>query len=391
MIKEGIGRKIKELREIMGLTQEQVAQKVGVSKEYISMLENGLRVPSLEVLYNLAQLFHQDVSYFLSEKESTFSVLFRSKEINKYGKEELLKFKKFCDDYIFLEEITKKEIPLAPKYSFKNLSNFKSILNSAEQMAEEERNRLGIGKEPIKDIFSLMENQGCHVVVQPLDNRSKIDGVFVFEGDRAFVLINGSQNYERQVFTAAHEYCHYLKDRDYKFWIDTSKQLSERIDNDKNPLETFANIFAGNFLMPKSKIEELIEKDLGERLGPEDIIYLKRYFGVSYQAILYRLKDLNYLSKTELNEYLQISPGVLESFFYKDSEKERDREQSLIPERFLNLALEAYLSKKISLGRLAELLEVDIISLKNVLLEAKILRDNKTHKGEKAPVEEDSN
>ena len=376
MIKEGIGRKIKELREIMGLTQEQVAQRIGVSKEYISMLEGGLRVPSLEVLYNLAQLFHQDVGYFLSEKESTFSVLFRSEEINKYGKEELLKFKKFCDDYTFLEEITKKEIPLAPKYSFKNLSNFKSILNSAEQMAEEERNRLGIGKEPIKDIFSLMENQGCHVVVHPLDEKSKIDGVFVFEENRAFVLINGSQNYERQVFTAVHEYCHYLKDRDYNFWIDTSEQLSERIDNNRNPLELFANIFASNFLMPKFKIEELIEKDLGERLGPEDIIYLKRYFGVSYQAILYRLKDLNYLSKTELDEYLQMSPGVLESFFYKDSEKERDREQSFITERFLNLALEAYLSKKISLGRLAELLEVDIISLKDILSEAKLLRDD---------------
>ena len=41
---------------------------------------------------DVAELFHQDVSYFLSQKEPTFSMLFRSEEINEYGKEDLLKF-----------------------------------------------------------------------------------------------------------------------------------------------------------------------------------------------------------------------------------------------------------------------------------------------------------
>lgn len=384
MIKESIGKKIKELREIMGMTQDQVAKRLGVSKEYISMLENGHRIPNLEILYNLAELFHQDVSYILSQKEPTFSMLFRSEEINEYGKEELLKFKKLCDDYTFLEKINKKEIPLAPnlapKYPSANLTSFRSILIYAERMAEEERSRLGIGKEPIKDIFALMENQGCHVIILPINEKSKIDGAFIFEENKAFALINGSKHKERLFFTAAHEYCHYLKDRDYNFWIDTPEELYEENKDSSKPLEAFANLFAANFLMPKKKVKELIEEDLGERLGPEDIIYLKRYFGVSYQSILYRLKDLNYINRTKLNEYLEMSPSILESLFYEIPEDKKNKKKPPIPERFLSLALEAYLSNKISIGKLSELLQVDIISLRDTLSKAKFLRNKKAQK-----------
>lgn len=384
MIKELIGKRILESRKILGLTQTQVGQRIGVSKEYISMLENGQRIPNLEILYKLAKFFHQDINYFLSHKEPTFSILLRREELNKEGKTDLLKFKKFCDNYIFIEEITKKELRLAPnldsRYPLKKLRSFESKLTSAEKLAEEERSRLKIGNEPIKgSIFSLMEIQGCHVVILPINEKSNIDGAFIFDENKAFVLINGSQPKERQVFTAAHEYCHYLKDRNYKFWIDTPEVLSEENIDSRKPLETFANFFAAHFLMPKNKIKELIEEDLGERLGPEDIIYLKRYFGVSYQAILYHLKNLDYLSKARLNDFLKMKPSVLEEHFFQDSRKEKGKRQLYIPERFFSLALEAYLSNKISIGRLSELLYIDVISLKDILSKAKFLRSKKIH------------
>ncbi|MEW6455801.1 MAG: XRE family transcriptional regulator [Acidobacteriota bacterium] len=383
MIKEVIGKKIKELREITGFTQEQVAQRIDVSKEYVSMLEAGSRVPSLKVLSNLAKIFHLNIEYFLSEKEPTFSILLRSEDINKKGKEELLKFKKFYDDYIFLEEITNKKMPLAPVYS----------MQSPAQMAAEERRRLGLGKEPIKDIFGLMESQGCHVFKHSLSQEAKIDGAFVFTEDkRAFILINNSQTKGRQVFTAAHEYCHYLKDRDYKFWIDTPDQLSEKNGKDKKPLEIFANSFAANLLMPKDKIDEIIDKNGGKKIGPEDVIYLKRCFGVSYQAILYRLKNLNYITKRQLEEYLEISPIPLELLIFGNSQDvEEKEERQYIPERYLDLALEAYLLNRISIGRLAELLNIDVISLRDTLSTAKFLRNKEAHKGEKPLIEKDNN
>ena len=52
-----IGEKIKSLRESEALTQEEIAVKVGVSKEFISMVESGKRNPSLEVLSKIASVF----------------------------------------------------------------------------------------------------------------------------------------------------------------------------------------------------------------------------------------------------------------------------------------------------------------------------------------------
>ena len=45
-----IGKKFKQLRELSGMTQEDVAKRLGVTNEYVSMIESGKRTPSLEVL-----------------------------------------------------------------------------------------------------------------------------------------------------------------------------------------------------------------------------------------------------------------------------------------------------------------------------------------------------
>jgi transcriptional regulator with XRE-family HTH domain len=57
---------IKKLRTDRGLTQEQVAQKAGVTKNYITMLETGARkTPSLPVLKRLAKALGVPVTELL--------------------------------------------------------------------------------------------------------------------------------------------------------------------------------------------------------------------------------------------------------------------------------------------------------------------------------------
>jgi transcriptional regulator with XRE-family HTH domain len=54
---KGMGRMLRETREAKGLTQEQIAQKAGVTEAYISMLESGARKnPSLAMLKRLAKI-----------------------------------------------------------------------------------------------------------------------------------------------------------------------------------------------------------------------------------------------------------------------------------------------------------------------------------------------
>ena len=55
-----IGSKVQALRKTQKLTQEQLAEAVGVSWRTISNLERGLVMPSLQVICDIAQCF--DVS-----------------------------------------------------------------------------------------------------------------------------------------------------------------------------------------------------------------------------------------------------------------------------------------------------------------------------------------
>jgi putative transcriptional regulator len=49
--------KIKELRTQRGLTQEELAQRVGVRRETIVFLERGKYMPSLQLAHDVAQVF----------------------------------------------------------------------------------------------------------------------------------------------------------------------------------------------------------------------------------------------------------------------------------------------------------------------------------------------
>jgi len=48
------GLKVKELRKSIGITQNELAERVGVSKDYIGLIERGLRSPSLQIIERIA-------------------------------------------------------------------------------------------------------------------------------------------------------------------------------------------------------------------------------------------------------------------------------------------------------------------------------------------------
>ena len=52
------GEKLKLLRKRSGLSQEQLAQRLGVTKGMVSSYETSMRMPSYPVLLKIAQLFH---------------------------------------------------------------------------------------------------------------------------------------------------------------------------------------------------------------------------------------------------------------------------------------------------------------------------------------------
>ncbi len=60
MDKAVLGKRLKEARIEKGFTQEQIAEKASISVEYVSALERGLKLPSLSMFIELANIL--DVS-----------------------------------------------------------------------------------------------------------------------------------------------------------------------------------------------------------------------------------------------------------------------------------------------------------------------------------------
>lgn len=59
------GSKLKKLREQMGLTQELLAERLGVTKSSVSYYETQERSPSPDVLIRCARIFHVTTDYLL--------------------------------------------------------------------------------------------------------------------------------------------------------------------------------------------------------------------------------------------------------------------------------------------------------------------------------------
>ncbi|MDO4478783.1 MAG: helix-turn-helix transcriptional regulator [Lachnospiraceae bacterium] len=75
MVDFDFGRRLKELRLQAGLTQKQLASRIGVTTSVVSFYELRERTPSPEVLAKLSAIFHVSTDYLLGiEKDRTINV-----------------------------------------------------------------------------------------------------------------------------------------------------------------------------------------------------------------------------------------------------------------------------------------------------------------------------
>jgi transcriptional regulator with XRE-family HTH domain len=61
--------KFKHLRSHFGLTQQQLADKAGISRSVLSQIEIGNQKPTLDTIGNIARIYNIPYSYFFEENE----------------------------------------------------------------------------------------------------------------------------------------------------------------------------------------------------------------------------------------------------------------------------------------------------------------------------------
>lgn len=77
-----IGGKIKNLRKSRKITQQEFAEKIGISRSTLSCYEIGQRTPNLKTLQQISAIFGVGLDYFgISEKDEAFDLLARAKEV----------------------------------------------------------------------------------------------------------------------------------------------------------------------------------------------------------------------------------------------------------------------------------------------------------------------
>ena len=95
-----LGKRLREAREYLGLSQEIVASHLRVPRPAISSIESGKRNVTVPELKRFAQLYRRSFEYFVEESpteaDETVAALFRTtKDLNDVDREQVLRFAEF--------------------------------------------------------------------------------------------------------------------------------------------------------------------------------------------------------------------------------------------------------------------------------------------------------
>jgi Zn-dependent peptidase ImmA (M78 family) len=162
-------------------------------------------------------------------------------------------------------------------------------LEDAERAAEALRERWNLGLDPIASMVDVLEDHSIHVL--EIEAGEKFDGIsaVLHDTDRklrgAGAVTRRNVPGERQRLNLAHELGHLVL------------KVPEGIDEEKAAFR-----FAGAFLAPA----EIVRREVGVRrayIGPEELLLLKGRFGMSMQALLYRMRDLGIITESHYREW----------------------------------------------------------------------------------------
>ncbi|MBI1268563.1 MAG: ImmA/IrrE family metallo-endopeptidase [Cryomorphaceae bacterium] len=338
-------QRLKSARLIKGLSMEELANAVGVSKQMISKYEAAKSMPDSSVLIALSRALEQKADYFFRPRKIQIGeVEFRKKSSlsSKTSNGIAEQVHVMLENYIAVEDIlsieSKFENPLE-RFVIQNLEDVEIAVN-------ELRSKWEIGYDPILNIVELLEYNEIKVLEIDL-NMSGFDGMAT-RVDELYPVVVVNKNFpiERKRFTLLHELGHLL----LKFTADfTHKEI-----------EQFCNRFAAALLLPaKVAIEKLGEHR--SQLAIKELELIQRRFGISIPAIVYRLADLKV-----------ITPTLLRRFFIRMRSDEQFKNQVSVTRymgeetstRYEGLIHRALTQELMSLSRAASLLGVSISEIR---------------------------
>lgn len=284
------------------MTKTALAIQVGVTPTAIANFEKGGR-PTQATLASLCLALGLPREFFGAGRPIDLlpasSAHFRSlRSTSAASREQALAFGELCLELIRLVD---QHVDL-PAISLPDFAMPEQIdVHHIEQAAAALKSEWSIPTGPIGSVVQLLEAHGIIVMRLPAGTDPKVDAFSTYAGHRPLVLLNPrTGDKARGRFDAAHELGHLLLHPD-------TEPGSKIVENQ-------AHSFAAEFLMPR---EEIVDQ-LPRRIDWPHLHELKRHWGVSLRALVYRSRTLGVLSEAsyrranqQLSQWGLPEPGPL--------------------------------------------------------------------------------
>jgi Zn-dependent peptidase ImmA (M78 family)/DNA-binding XRE family transcriptional regulator len=279
-------------RKAAGLSLRDLGERVGVSHAAIKKYEDGVTMPSSDILIALSRALKVRTEYFFRPD----SVALEGIEYRK--RSSLPKKRLDAITHEIIDQIERRIelenlFPQSPVKSFEMIDEIVEHLSSMDQIekvAERVRNAWCLGLDPIPDLIDVLETNGIRVFMIEADAENKFDGLAARVNGMPIVVVGRLWPGDRQRFTLAHELGHLILEG----------RLADNLDE-----EMACNRFAGAFLFPQASVLQ----ELGQHRNAielKELGLLKEEFGLSMAGILYRARDLGVITPAYREEQAKL-------------------------------------------------------------------------------------
>lgn len=285
-----VGARLREAREVRGLSAVALAEIVGVSAPSISQYEHGKSSPSQQTLHAIATKLNLPEYFFLKPERigSSGQKFFRSmSSATKSARVRAeRRFEWLRDIVAYVSEFVELPPSNIPKL---NLPDDPLLLadDEIEDAAEQVRRYWRMSDGPVGNMVSLLENQGV-VVARDKLGAETLDGLseFVPDEQRPYVIIGTDKGTPaRWRFDAAHELAHMV------LHTSLDKRLLGRPEYFKR-VEAQAHRFAAAFLLPLAPFgDDLFAVNL------DTLRSIKPKWGVSIAMMVVRARHAGFISE----------------------------------------------------------------------------------------------
>ncbi len=297
------GDRLKNARIFNGISLTDLAAKTQITKQSISLYENGKNVPTYEKVSALSRELGFPYEYFFQENKMnayTETTYFRSQAsaTKKDRAAQSIKLEFVAQMYEVLWKYIEFPVFEDPQIEYQGFddpmaSQTAEAIDEIENVVINIRKRWGVADGPIKDLQYLLEQNGVLVTGFNVDKR-EIDAfsqrTIVDKNDVYLIAVSlGDTSECRARFDMAHELGHILLHP----WSEDIESLTK--EEFKNR-ETQANMFASALLLPRDSFVSDISQ------FPTDIqyyLFMKKKWKVSIQAMMRRARQLDVISQNQ--------------------------------------------------------------------------------------------